>query len=200
MSDTQWSYGDRVVHTAKPEWGTGLITGVRQDRHNGQPCLSVTVRFERAGVKTLSTAFATLASAKDQSALQPDRHEDPFLAAMQQQQDPAELLESIPENCSDPFQSVEQRIQETAKLYRFSGSGGPLLDWAVSQTGLDDPLTRFSRHELERHFERFAVERDRHLASLVVQLRRAKSQNLQRVLGSLPPEAQHVLQRADRTR
>ena len=65
MPTREWSFGDKVVHAQKPEWGVGLVTGASGTTHEGQPCQRVVVRFERAGVKTLSTAIADLRPAAD---------------------------------------------------------------------------------------------------------------------------------------
>ena len=40
------------------------------------------------------------------------------------------------------------------------------------QTGLDDPLTRYTRQELEQAFPRFTRDRDQHLYQLVRQFKR----------------------------
>ena len=70
-----------------------------------------------------------------------------------------EVMLAIPERCRDPFRSVESRIQSALELYRYDNGGRGLVDWAVAQTGLDDPLSRFNRHELEAHFSRWSSER-----------------------------------------
>lgn len=59
----QWAFGDKVIHTAKPEWGAGVVTAAQGSTQDGQPCQSLTIRFDRAGVKTISTAFAKLVPA-----------------------------------------------------------------------------------------------------------------------------------------
>lgn len=65
MATIMWSFGDRVVHTQKPEWGAGVVTTAQGSVHEGQPCQLVTIRFERAGIKTLSTAVAALVPASE---------------------------------------------------------------------------------------------------------------------------------------
>jgi hypothetical protein len=62
---------------------------------------------------------------------------------------------------------VEQRLKSTLDLYRFDGSRRALIEWATAQSGLADPLTRFSRHELEQFFDRWRSERDAHLRRLM---------------------------------
>jgi hypothetical protein len=59
------------------------------------------------------------------------------------------------------------RLNLTLGLYRFHKSGHSLVDWAVAQSGMADPLTRFTRQELEQLFDRWAYERDVHLSRLL---------------------------------
>lgn len=84
-----------------------------------------------------------------------------------------EVMLAIPEACRDPFRTVESRIQSTLDLFRFDQGGRGLMEWAVIQTGLDDPLSRFNRHELEQHYNRWSCERDSHLNKLLREAREA---------------------------
>lgn len=72
-----FSTGQRVLHTGKPEWGSGLITEAMKTTQDGKPCQRLTIRFDRAGLKTISTAFATLIPAEDAAALAADPIELP---------------------------------------------------------------------------------------------------------------------------
>lgn len=66
MNSTKlWSFGDKVIHAGKPEWGPGIVTAVQGATHDGRACQSLTIRFDRAGVKTISTAFAKLVPASE---------------------------------------------------------------------------------------------------------------------------------------
>ena len=82
-------------------------------------------------------------------------------------------------------------------LYRFERSSRALMDWAVAQSGLDDPLSRFSRHELEELFERWVTQRDAHLGRLVQESRRdvTMSQELDDLLAAAAPGAQRAVRR-----
>lgn len=168
-----FGFGDRVVHAAKPEWGTGVVSSAQNLVHEGRPCQRLTIRFERAGLKTLSTAVASIRPADQADA--PARSVAPasgdsegresWLDALEAG-NPAEIMSRLPEAATDPFQSIGNRLKATLGLYRFTRSGGSLLDWAAAQTGMKDPLTRFSRHELEEYFSRFETNRDNHLRQL----------------------------------
>lgn len=52
--------GDRVTHRNRPEWGAGTVTLAEPASHNGAACQRLTIRFDRAGAKVLSTALAPL--------------------------------------------------------------------------------------------------------------------------------------------
>lgn len=52
--------GDRVTHRNRPEWGAGTVTLAEPATHNGSACQRLTIRFDRAGAKVLSTALAPL--------------------------------------------------------------------------------------------------------------------------------------------
>jgi len=92
--------------------------------------------------------------------------EEHWLTPIAAQQLEKQML-SIPEQASDPFSSMRRRLQHTFDLYRFDRSGKGLMEWAIAQTGLDDPLSRFTRHELEQKFDRWSAARDEHLKSLL---------------------------------
>lgn len=207
----QWSFGDRVLHAQRPEWGTGVVTNAASAQHEGQPCQMLTVRFDRAGLKTLSTAFALLlpatesaiaqaatagaAGASDASGGSPDPFAAPRASGGVEQA--KEALQRVPESARDPFVSLPGRIKATFNLYRFGKQGGALLDWAAAQTGLADPLSLFSRHELEQLFDRFAVNRDQHLKKLVLDMKKHDAAELTRLLAEAPAPAQQALRRMD---
>jgi hypothetical protein len=108
-----------------------------------------------------------------------------------------ETMTRVPEAASDPFRTRKARLESTLNLYRFSGTGASLLDWAAMQSGLKDPLTRFNRHELERFFERFQTALDAHLKRLVLELKKAEPQALAEVITAAPAFAKQALRRAD---
>jgi hypothetical protein len=205
----QWSFGDRVVHAQRPEWGTGVISTAANAQHEGQPCQMLTIRFERAGLKTLSTAFANLLPANEvtvahanAAAAAKERAEtdsDPFAAevASQSTEQVKEALTRVPESARDPFMPLTARMKATFDLYRYGKQGGVLLDWAAAQTGIADPLSMFSRHELEQLFDRFTVNRDQHLKKLVLDFKKQDAAGLPKALAAAPVGAQQALRRMD---
>ena len=73
---------------------------------------------------------------------------------------------------TDPFADLTQRLEATLDSYKYSTEPRSLIDWAVVQTGLDDPLSKYTRPELEQAFARYARDRDQHLHDLIRQLKR----------------------------
>ena len=215
MTTREWSYGDKVVHAGKPEWGVGLVTGASETVHEGKPCQRVVVRFERAGVKTLTTAIAELHPATDLPSLaapeeaagvgQNGTGGNGTLPAAEAggwldraaAHSPVEVMSKLPGPTHDPFTPLSARLKATIDLYRFTDSGGSLLDWAAAQSGLKDPLSRFSRHELEQLFKRFTFVRDEHLKKLVLEMKKHDAATLQQMLKSAPSPVQQALKRLD---
>ncbi|MFN0131389.1 MAG: DUF3553 domain-containing protein [Phycisphaerales bacterium] len=196
MSTRDWKLGELVVHGGKPEWGVGEVRSAQAATEDGRPCQRLVVRFERAGIKTLTTAYADLRTPQD---AMPARDEiaksDSPLTQELGKPDLAAMIATLPEDATDPFKPKRLRLQSTLKLYRFTAAGASLLDWAAAQTGLSDPLTRFSRHELEQLFDRFRANLDGHLRQLVLELRREDAATLAQAAAGAPPAAQHALRR-----
>ena len=69
-----------------------------------------------------------------------------------------------------------------------------LIDWAVAQSGLDDPLSRFTRHELEVLFDQWATRRAEQLQKLLTQAR-GDQQLVARLVAAAPPAAQQSVRR-----
>ncbi|MFZ4574504.1 MAG: DUF3553 domain-containing protein [Phycisphaerales bacterium] len=221
MSANVWVKGDLIVHSARPEWGQGQVLAAEAAQHEGKQCQRLTIRFDRAGTKTLSTAFAELKPAAGVFAsvvladepepedtppparLAPRRAVDAPERAQADQKpslDPltlAEVMTKLPESVRDPFIALRKRVASTLDLYRFSESGGALLDWAASQTGLKDPLSRFSRHELEQWFQRFRMDADHHLRKLARELRKAEPGAIDELFQAASPAGKQAMRRAD---
>lgn len=195
-----WRIGDEVRHRLKPEWGTGRILTVQNVTHEGRPAQRLTIRFDRAGTKTLNTAFAHLEHASAPSPgpapmPNPDPDTSPFTTDGQAEL--ARKLLELPEAATDPFASRRKRLEATLALYRFSDRGAALLDWAAMQTGLKDPLSRFSRHELEQSFRRFQTSLDQHLRKLLKECRRLEPATLDAVGAAADPAARQAMRRVD---
>ncbi len=106
----------------------------------------------------------------------------------------------LPDELTNPFATPEQRLKATLDTYKYSTEPRALIEWARRQTGLDDPLTRYTRPELEQAFPRFARDRDAHLRMIVRDLKRANDMATIKasMKGGLIPAAQSAIDRAIR--
>lgn len=193
-----WTFGDRLVHAGRPEWGVGVVTSAAPEQHEGRTCQRLVIRFERAGLKTISTAHADLRPESDMPMLTAKdlaQHDDPLKAPLGPSS--KEIMLKIPDAANDPFSTPRARLQATINLYRFSESGGSLLDWAAMQSGLKDPMSRFSRHELEDLFKRWTMLRDEHLKKLCLELKRNEPGLISEAARTAPRNVQQVLRRFD---
>ena len=206
MSDTKLSFGDRVRHSGRPEWGIGTIVKVEPLPVNGHVTQRLSIRFPNAGMKTLVEEQASLQRVTNDdgdplfgddtapAARAWDRFsEDDWLSGVARKK-VFETLITLPQEVRDPFNSLQKRLHLMFRLYRFDKSGKGIVDWAVAQTGLDDPLTRFSRQELEQHFARFVSERDAHLGRLLYETRNDMTL-INAALENTPPAALEAARR-----
>jgi hypothetical protein len=205
MSSERFEFGDRLRHTERPEWGVGSVLRAEDISLNGRVAQRLSVRFSGVGVKKLVTGEAPLKRvAEDTAAADVDDHDTPlaewdkvsssdWLAPLARRKI-EETMISLPAEARDPFASVARRLSFVLNLYRFDRSGRGLIDWAVAQSGLDDPLTRFNRHELEQYFDRWAIERDAQLGRLL-QETSFDSKLIEHLLTQAPPDAEKAVRR-----
>lgn len=219
---TDWNKGDNVVHPAKPEWGAGEVLVAEPVVHDGRKCQRLTIRFSRGGTKTISTAFAELKPAGELPRIPrliepeaeapasasrpkprggtpaaPGETEPNPLAKSAMDSEIAAIMGKLPEKATDPFTSGKVRLAATLDLFRFTDSGGSLLDWAAIQTGLPDPLSRFNRHELEQWFAKFRIELEAHLRKLVRDVKKTDPAGYAEAAGACPSAAKGALRKAE---
>jgi hypothetical protein len=209
MSEDRYAFGDRVRHAKRPEWGIGSVVKAEHgavNGQNGQNGQRLSVRFPGVGVKTFVTGHAELQrvtedvgevhadGTSDHPVRLWDRIADAEWLAPVAQRKIEEAMISLPSEARDPFRTAEQRLTYTLSLYRFDRTGRGLVDWAIAQTGLDDPLSRFNRHELEQYFDRWAFERDAHLGR-VLQEFDGDPARLDALLAKAPPAARKAVRR-----
>ena len=190
MTQTKFKSGDVLVHKGRPEWGTGTVLNAAPALAEGKPCQRLTVKFTREGSKTLSTAYADLATADKQPKIAPSN------GGWLGQAESGDLLEQmtkLPEIARDPFKSPAGRLEATLNLYRFESTGSSLLDWAAMQSGLTDPLERFARHELEEFHRRFRQGLDAHLKDLAYAVKKSDPAVAEKLITEAPSEARSVL-------
>ncbi|MEO1585270.1 MAG: DUF3553 domain-containing protein [Planctomycetota bacterium] len=196
-SDNPWTRGDKLTHAGKPEWGTGVVTAIDPVTIDGKGDLRLTIRFERAGVRKLVAGLADLRPADASRKFAAAASEAATAAALgvPDASKLAELLRELPEAARDPFASLASRFRVTLDLYRFTGQAGSLLDWAAMQTGLADPLSSFSRHDLESHFARFRRTLDDHARTLGLEIARTDPAAASQIVAAAPDEAKAAMRR-----
>lgn len=202
-SDSRFKIGDQVVHANKPEWGKGTVVSAGGAEHEGRKCQRLSVRFSRAGLKTVMTGVAPIEPAGELAAvLKPkdDAHHDPLPIASAGHKELLGIMTGIPERARDPFATPAQRLRATLDLYKFDGEGGGLVDWAAAQSGLADPLSRFNRHELEEYYRMFEKNLRKHLSQVVRDANNVPASELVAIAKSAPPAAQRALQKLHRPR
>lgn len=206
MSDV-FAIGDRVRHAKRPEWGIGTVTRAERLTLQGESGQRVEVRFPNAGLKTLSSIGTELQRVEAPGAShavngtfaeREAASESGWLGEITRRK-PEEAIVELPDEATDPFRSLRDRIRFTLGLYRFQPVGGKLIDWAVAQTGLDDPLSRFTRQELEQFFARFAFTRQTHLVRLVKEARNERVK-IDDLVQAAAPEAQRAVQQLNAMR
>ncbi|MGI9013284.1 MAG: DUF3553 domain-containing protein [Phycisphaerales bacterium] len=200
---TPFVVGVRVRHEDRPEWGIGRIKRIENIRVAGNPAQRLTVQFPNAGTKTLSSVGARLSVVEVAPGADVDEggtliekeaaHETGWLGEISNS-NPEDAMAQLPLEATDPFRPAAARLKTTLGLYRFSDQGTSLMDWAVARSGLDDPLSRFTRHELEKFFERWSRARDQHLDKLMNE-NRLNSSELKKLLDEAPPAARRALGR-----
>jgi hypothetical protein len=212
--------GDAVYHPLRPEWGRGVVHQATTIVHEGKTAQRLVVEFANHGRTTLNTALANLVTREGNIPIMadlptsrfntptatvsvPPRNGGGWLDNLDQSRTSGEQSElwKLPESMNDPFLPLSKRIEGTLASFRFGNDPRHprnLLDWAVAQTGLNDPLTKYSRHELEQGFRRFIRDRDNHLFELVRLLKRQSGQNLlaQMLQAQTDPLAKQTLERA----
>lgn len=224
----RFAKGDTVLHAKRPEWGHGKVRSIAALTGPDGSAQRLTVDFANRGRVVLSTAIAPLvhqASAPPQPKRTSPRltPSEPlaatrtlatatvssgdsgnsgssggWLTAMDGGPGERDLWD-LPDALTDPFASLGDRLRATLQTCRYSTESRALMDWAIAQTGLDDPLSRYTRPELEHAFPRFARDRDQHLRDLVRQLKRKDDfATLKEVGRGLLPAAQSALDKAMR--
>ncbi|MEO1007347.1 MAG: DUF3553 domain-containing protein [Planctomycetota bacterium] len=171
--------GDRVRLNTRPEWGHGEVLSVIATIVDGAPTRKVRIRFARAGVREVVEGPALAADEAGPIDL-----------------DPASLnakLCALPEHVRDPLRPLADRFRETGVMFRYTGQGGSLIDWAASQTGLVDPLSALARHDIENAFVRFRPLLTEHLRTLGRSMKQQDEAEFRRLALAMPEAAQHVL-------
>lgn len=203
-TDSQlYSKGDKVRHDSRPEWGLGVVESAEKLEHEGRTVQRLVVTFEHRGRATVNTAYATLSPDTPEApaplVTQPSNNSDDsggWLAELEEKTGKRNIFD-LPDIVNDPFSTLGQKIYALLDYYRFANDARGLIDWAIAQTGLKDPLTEYSRHDLEISYDTFCRQRDMTLIELVKQAKKDNDQEALAQAGKHPnPRAQEVFTKA----
>ena len=203
LTPAMFTQGMQVRHRLRPEWGTGSVTRVETLTRAGNRDQRLWIKFGAAGLKTLLASAADLevmegtGAAEHTFAAREIASEGGWLGQITKRR-PEQAMSELPPDATDPFLTPERRLRNLLGLYRFDG-GAKLIDWAVAQSGLDDPLSRFNRTELEAFYKNWSMERDLNLHRLVSDFRRRRVP-VDAMLAEAPRAALAVLQKFDKVR
>ena len=204
MQTTSFKIGEKVRHSKRPEWGVGSIAKIEVITREGRPDRRIWIRFPNVGEKTV---LASMAELEHVEATLPTG--GPTLADLHARSDagwlgeiskkkPEDMMSALPDAATDPFIPLRRRLQNTCALYRFD-AGSKLIEWAVAQSGLNDPMSRFSRHDLESFFQRWKFALDAHLGKLLQEARR-ETGALEDASRGAPPSAMAAVRRISQFR
>ncbi len=175
----RYQQGDAVTHPKRPEWGQGVVKHTQAIIHQGSAAQRLSVEFANHGRVVINTAVAPLApKGKTQPMSSSITSSGGWLSQIERSNSTSHELWELPEALTDVFASDLQRLMATLDTYKYNTEPRPLIDWAVRQTGMDDPLSKYTRHDLEQAFARFARDRDLHLKEFVRQLKRNGKQQV----------------------
>lgn len=183
--------GDRVVHPRRPEWGAGVVNQADIVTQDGRQTQRLTVTFKNHGRVVINTAVAPLQPAHNitqdsnhsmNATRQPvsrTPHDGGWLAALERNGKPkGSEMWALPASFSDPFVNDAVRLQSVLDSFRFGLDARSLIDWAIAQTGIDDPLSKYTRHDLEQAYQHYARDRELHLRDMVRNMKRAGQQTV----------------------
>ena len=204
MIEATFKKGDRVRHPSKPEWGIGVVTKLEVVSRDASPDLRVSVRFPSIGEKTLLASLASL-ELLENGAASAAAYARPSLTDLDvangggwlgaiSKTTANDLMTALPDDATDPFVSPRRRLDRTLNLYRFDGSPARLVEWSIAQSGLDDPMSRFNRQELEQLHKRWLFNLDAHLLKVLGEFRRERSV-VDEALATAPPLAVKAVRR-----
>jgi hypothetical protein len=177
--------GMSVRVAAKQEWGVGRVTRIQRQAHDGGATYRVYVQFHM-GQKVLTAPPAKFVTPDDLSSAAVNRDAGWLDKLAGQTLD--DRLAALPESITLFLGSPVHKLIEIAKLFEFDGDDKSLARWARMQTGSPDPLTTWTRDELQAAWEKFSVAREAAFADAVAAAgRQAGRVDWQQVLGNVDP-------------
>ncbi|MEP0846130.1 MAG: DUF3553 domain-containing protein [Phycisphaerae bacterium] len=182
--------GMRVQSAARPDWGVGTVTRVERSSSAGEAVFRVSVQFN-LGLKHLLVPPARLIAPQPE----PTRRNGWLDSLGCNTLD--DRLRRLPADALEVLGTPAQKLGTLAKLYRWSDDATAIAKWARAQTGVGDPLSVWTRDELEVAFRDFANERDAALRAAAARIKMSEGpEALRRVLDALPEETRPAVDAA----
>lgn len=174
--------GQRVQNAARPDWGVGTVTRVERKSTAGSGIFRVSVQFN-LGLKHVLVPPARLVVPQPE----PTRQKGWLDSLGRNTLD--DRLRRLPTETLEVLGTPAQKLAALAKLYRWSDEASAIAKWARAQTGVGDPLSAWTRDEIEVAFRDFANERDAALRAAAARIKLSEGpEALRRALDSLPEE------------
>lgn len=143
-------------------------------KHNGKDGQRLVIVFKNQGKVTINTAVIKLVAMDKAIDDMKSANSANWLSQLEAERGMKKNdITGLPESLTDPFTDILVRVERTLADYKFtSDNPRSLLEWAMRQTGMNDPLTQYTRHDLEQAFSRYTYLRYKHLLELVRTLKR----------------------------
>src|SRR5262245_32162795 len=134
--------GQKVINPSRPEWGVGQVLRVSEVVENGVTVHRVSVQFP-TGHRNLLMPPAKLCNP------QPEKQRQAGWLDGLAKTDLDTKLRSLPEDVLFFLGLPHQRIAAAASMYEWEESDAGLVRWARKQTMTSDPLSLWTRDELQ---------------------------------------------------
>ncbi len=184
--------GSRVCLPNRPEWGSGEVLRVQATRIGGQPVHRVSIQFP-TGHRTVVVPPGRLAL----PVAEPEREAGWLDEIGGMTLD--DRLTQLPPESREVLGTPARRLAAMAPLFELSAEGTGLVQWALRQANVADPLSLWSRDELLLAFNAFCHERDGHLRLVAALLKQAEgAEALAAVLAEMPEHVRSAMTEAMR--
>lgn len=182
--------GRTVQVAARPEWGAGTVLRVQSTSAAGQPQHRVSIQFA-VGHKQLLIPPGRLVA----PSAEPERTPGWIDAVAGATVD--DRLRRLPAEATQVLGTLAQRLAALAPYFGVGDDERSLMRWARAQTGVGDPLSRWTRDELSAALEQFRRHRDSYARELIANARAASGADaVDDALAALAPEVREQIRAA----
>ncbi|MCG3126561.1 MAG: hypothetical protein CHACPFDD_01408 [Phycisphaerae bacterium] len=167
ISDIGPTLVGRIVQVAtKPEWGRGTVLRVQTTHAGGHPQHRVSIQFA-VGHRQLLIPPGSICEPADEPERAPGWIDAVACATVD------DRLRRLPLDATQVLGTLAQRLAALAPHFCVSDDERSLLRWARAQTGVGDPLSRWTRDELQAALAQFERHRDGYVRELIANARAA---------------------------